>query len=166
MKGVSYITSNLKHTVAEGCDEINDPRVYSISARSFIKLLIELGLVDGGVNGGIFKCKEICFIFYHLDSKHVNISGVGKHLINHRFLATFYAVINTHLGRFLGIFHNYTYVTEQQSTISFCFQLMDSRNLFCDTATQLGGMHKLIVRMATISQFAFAKNFITPIIAP
>ena len=40
---------------------------------------------------------------------------------------------------FLGIFHNYAYVPEQQGTIHSHLQLQDAGNLVCDTATQIGG---------------------------
>ena len=120
-------------------DDIKEPRIYSVSARALIQMLIVLGLIDGGANGGICNRKDMCLMFYHPNDERVNISGVGNHLINNRQLATFCAVVKTHLGRFLGIFHNYAYVPEQQGTIYSCIQLQDAGNLVCDTATQLGG---------------------------
>ena len=80
----------------------------------------------------------ILYFIIHPDNKCVNIIGVGNHLINNRCLVRFCAVIDTQFGRFLGIFYNYAYVTEQQDTIYSCLQIQDASNLFCDTATQLG----------------------------
>ena len=93
-------------------DEINEPRVYNISARSLIPMLVELGLINCGAKGGICNGKDMGLMFYHPDNKRANINGVGNHLINNRQIATFCVVIDTHLGRFLGIFQNYAYIPE------------------------------------------------------
>ena len=106
-------------------------------------MLIELGLIDGGANGGICNGKDMRLMYYHPDDERVNISGVGNHLINNRRLATFCAVVETMNGRFLAIFHNYAYVPEQQGTIHSRIQLQDAGHLVCDTATQLGGLARI-----------------------
>lgn len=93
-------------------DDIKEPRVYSVSAQKLIQMLIDLGLIDGGARGGICNGKDMRLMFYHPNNERINISGVGNHLINNRRLATFCPVVETHLGRFLGIFHNYAYVPE------------------------------------------------------
>ena len=124
-------------------EDNNKPRVYKVSTQELVQILMEHGLVDCGANGGICNGKDMRLMFYHLDDEHVNISRVGNHLINNRQLATFCAVIKTHLGRFLGIFHNYAYVPEQQGTIHSAIQLLDASNLVSDITTQLGGHSRM-----------------------
>ena len=74
-------------------------------------------MIDGGDNGGICNEKDMCLTFYHLDDKHVNISGVGNHAINYRRLATVCAVIMTHIDLRLRIHHNYADAPEHKGTI-------------------------------------------------
>jgi hypothetical protein len=58
-------------------------------------------------------------------------------------LGTFCAVINTQLGRVLGIFHQYAHVPEQAKYIHSRCQFQAHGNLFGDTATIYGGPHRI-----------------------
>jgi hypothetical protein len=59
--------------------------------------------MDGGANGGI-SGRDMKLMSYNTDGQHVNIGIVGDHLMTGKRLGTFCAVINTQLGRVLGIF--------------------------------------------------------------
>lgn len=55
----------------------------------FFCVLAELGLINGGANGGISNGKDMKFVCYHPDNQHVKISGIGNHIIKKRKLAAF-----------------------------------------------------------------------------
>jgi hypothetical protein len=58
-------------------------------------------------------------------------------------LGTFCAVINTQLGRVLGIFHHYAHVPEQAKSIYSRCQYQAHGNLAGDTATIYGGPQRI-----------------------
>jgi hypothetical protein len=58
-------------------------------------------------------------------------------------LGTFCAVINTQLGRVLGIFHQYAHVPEQAKSIYSRCQFQAHGNLVGDTATIYGGPQRI-----------------------
>jgi hypothetical protein len=56
---------------------------------------------------------------------------------------TFCAVINTQLGRVLGIFHQYPHAPEQAKSIHSRCQFQAHDNLVGDTATIYGGPQRI-----------------------
>jgi hypothetical protein len=63
-----------------------------------------LALMDGGANGRIGG-RDMKLMSYNTDRQRVNIGITGDHQMTGKRLGTFCAVINTQLGRILGIFH-------------------------------------------------------------
>ena len=120
-------------------DSIDEPRNYKVSVGTLIHVLTELGLIDGGANGGISNGKDMKLICYHPDNQRVNISDVGNHLINDKRLASFCAVVSTDAGPKLGIWHNYAYVPEQQGTIHLTIQMKANGILVSDNPRACGG---------------------------
>jgi hypothetical protein len=76
---------------------------------------------------------------YNTDGRHVNIGIAGYHQMTGKRLGTFCAVINTQLGRVLGVFHQYAHVPEQAKSIHSRCQFQAHGNLVGDKATIYGG---------------------------
>jgi hypothetical protein len=85
-----------------------------VHASQFLNKL--LTLMDGGANGGIGG-RDMKLMSYNMDGRRVNIGIAGDHQMTGKRLGTFCAVINTQLGRVLGIFHQYAHVPEQAKSI-------------------------------------------------
>jgi hypothetical protein len=68
--------------------------------------------MDGGANGGIGG-RDMKLMSYNTDGRRVIIGIAGDHQMTGKRLGTFCAVINTQLGRVLGIFHQYIHVPQQ-----------------------------------------------------
>jgi hypothetical protein len=90
--------------------------IYVISAHASKFFNELLALIDGGANGGIGG-RDMKLMLYNTDGRHVNIGTAGDHQMTGKRLGTFCAVINTQLGRVLGIFHQYAHVPEQAKSI-------------------------------------------------
>jgi hypothetical protein len=75
-----------------------------------------LALIDCGVNGGIGS-RDMKLMSYNRNEQSVNICIAGDHQMTGKRLGTFCAVLNTQLGRVLGIFHQYAHVPEQAKSI-------------------------------------------------
>jgi hypothetical protein len=110
--------------------------VASAHASKFFNEL--LALMDGGANGGIGG-RDMKLMSYNTDGRCVDIGIAGDHQMTGKRLGTFCAVINTQLGRVLGIFHQYAHVPEQAKSIHSRCQLQAHGNLVGDTATIYGG---------------------------
>jgi hypothetical protein len=112
----------------------------SAAARKFFSEL--LTLMDGGANGGIGG-RDMKLMSYNTDGRRVNIGIAGDHQMTGKKLGTFCAVINTQLGRVLGIFHQYAHVPEQARSIHSRCQFQAYGNLVGDTATIYGGPQRI-----------------------
>jgi hypothetical protein len=112
--------------------------IYVISAHASKFFNELLALMDGGANGGIGG-RDMKLMSYNTDGPRVNIGIAGDHQMTGKRLETFCAVINTQLGRVLGIFHQYAYVPEQAKSIHSRCQFQAHGNLVGDTATIYGG---------------------------
>jgi hypothetical protein len=110
--------------------------VISVHAGKFFTEL--LALMDGGANGGIGG-RDMKRMSYNTDGRRVNIGIAGDHQMTGNRFGTFCAVINTQLGRVLGIFHQYAHVPEQAKSIHSRCQFQARGNLVGDTATIYGG---------------------------
>jgi hypothetical protein len=80
--------------------------IYVISAHASKFFNELLALMDGGANNGIGG-RDMKVMSYNTDGRCVNIGIAGDHQMTGKILGTFCAVINTQLGRVLGIFHQY-----------------------------------------------------------
>jgi hypothetical protein len=116
--------------------------IYVISAHvsKFFNEL--LALMDGGANGGIGG-RDMKLMSYNTDRRRVNIGIAGDHQMTGKRLGTFCAVINTQLGRVLGVFHQYAHVPEQAKSIHSRCQFQAHGNLVGDTATIYGGPQRI-----------------------
>jgi hypothetical protein len=77
---------------------------YVISAHASKFFTELLALMDGSANGGIGG-RDMKLMSYNTDGRRVNIGIAGDHQMTGKRLGTFCAVINTQLGRVLGIFY-------------------------------------------------------------
>jgi hypothetical protein len=114
--------------------------VASAHASKFFNKL--LALIDGGANGGIGG-RDMKLMAYNTDGQRVNIGIAGDHQMTGKRPRTFCAVINTQLGRVLGIFHQYAHVPEQARSIHSRCQFQAYGNLVGDTATIYGGPQRI-----------------------
>jgi hypothetical protein len=80
---------------------------------------------------------------YNTDGRCVDIGIARDHQMTGKRLGTFCAVINTQLGRVLGIFHQYAHVPEQAKYIHSRCQFQAHGNLVGDTATVYGGPQRI-----------------------
>jgi hypothetical protein len=80
---------------------------------------------------------------YNMDGQRVNIGIAGDHQMTGKRLGTFCAVLNTQLGRVLGIFHQYAHVPEQAKSIHSRYQFQAHGNLVGDPATIYGGPQRI-----------------------
>jgi hypothetical protein len=112
--------------------------IYVISAHASKFFTELLALMDGSANGGIGG-RDMELMSYNTDGRRVNIGIAGDHQMTGKQLGTFCAVINTQLGRVLGIFHQYAHVPEQAKYIHSRCQFQAHENLVGDTATIYGG---------------------------
>jgi hypothetical protein len=110
--------------------------VASAHASKFFNEL--LALMDGGANGGI-DGRDMKLMSYNTDGRCVNIGIAGDHQMTGKRLGTLCAVINTQLGRVLGIFHQYSHVPEQAKSIHSRCQFQAHGKQVGDTATIYGG---------------------------
>jgi hypothetical protein len=110
--------------------------IYVISAHASRFFNELLALMDDGANSGI---RDMKLMSYNTDGRRVNIGIAGDHQMTGKRLGTFCAVINTQLGRVLGIFHQYAHVPEQAKSIHSRYQFQAHGNLVGDTATIYGG---------------------------
>jgi hypothetical protein len=101
-----------------------------------------LALMDGGANGGIGG-SDMTLMSYNMDGRRVNIGIAGDHQMRGKRLGIFCAVINTQLGRVLGIFHQYAHVPEQAKSIHSRCRFQAHGNLVGDTATIYGGPQRI-----------------------
>jgi hypothetical protein len=115
---------------------------YVISAHASKFFTELLALIDGGANGGIGG-RDMKLMSYNTDGQRVNIGIAGDHQMTGKRLGTFCAVINTQLGRVLGIFHQYAHVPEQAKSIHSRCQFQAHGNLVGDTATIYGGPQRI-----------------------
>jgi hypothetical protein len=116
------------------------PYVASAHASKFFNEL--LALMDGGANGGIGG-RDMKLMSYNTDIRRVNIGIAGDHQMTGKRLGTFCAIINTKLGRVLGIFHQYAHVPEQAKSIHARCQFQAHGNLVGGTATIYGGPQRI-----------------------
>jgi hypothetical protein len=114
--------------------------VISVHASKFFNEL--LALMDGSANGGIGG-RDMKLMSYNTDGRRVNIGIAGDHQMTGKRLGTFCALINTQLGRVLGIFHQYAHVPEQAKSIHSRCQFQAHGNLVGDTATIYGGPQRI-----------------------
>jgi hypothetical protein len=80
--------------------------------------------------------RDMKLMSYNTNGRLVNIGIAGDHQMTVKRLGAFCAVINTQLGRLLGIFHQYTHVPEQAKSIHSICQFQAHGNLVGDTATR------------------------------
>jgi hypothetical protein len=98
--------------------------------------------MDGGANGRIGG-RDMKLMSYNTERQRVNIGIAGDHQMIGKRLRTFCAVINTQLGRVLGIFHRYAHVPEQAKSIHSRCQFQAHGNLVGDTAIIYGGPQRI-----------------------
>jgi hypothetical protein len=122
--------------------------IYIISAHASKFFTELLALMDGGTNGGIGG-RDMKLMSYNTDGRRVNIGIAGDHQMTGKSIGTFCAVINTQLGRVLGIFHQYAHVPEQAKSIHSRCQFQAHGNLVGDTATIYGGPQGIDTQRAT-----------------
>jgi hypothetical protein len=108
--------------------------IYVVSAHASRFFNELLALMDGGANGGIGG-RDMKLMSYNTDGRRVYIGIAGDHQMTGKRLGTFCAVINTQLGRVLGVFHQYAHVPEQAKSIHSRCQFQAHGNLVGDTAT-------------------------------
>jgi hypothetical protein len=99
--------------------------IYVISAHASKFFTELLALMDGRANGGIGG-RDVKLMSYNTDGRHVNIGIAGDHQMTGKRLGTFCAVINTQLGRVLGISINMLMYPNKQNlfTLDVSFKHM------------------------------------------
>ena len=92
-------------------------------------------LVDRGANGGIGGA-DVRVI--ERTDRLVDVTGVGNHQVNDLNIVTCGAVLDTHKGKVIGIFHQYAYMPESQ-TIHSSGQLEHFMNMVYNKSQKIGG---------------------------